>query len=75
MFTEETARAREDGTPDADGWMVLVIDPVTGHADCFGPWAERSRADENAFWRHVEFDVADLADVLIGVVPWHAEGS
>ncbi|GLZ55544.1 hypothetical protein [Actinomycetospora sp. NBRC 106378] len=75
MFTEETPRAcDEDGTSDADGYMILVIDPVTGHGDCFGPYRTRADAGERAFWRRLEFDVADLPDVLIGVVPWHAEG-
>jgi hypothetical protein len=75
MFTEETARADgEGGTSGADGYMVLVIDPVTGHADCYGPYDDEAQAQERAFWRRLEFDVADLPDVLIGVVPWHAEG-
>lgn len=74
MFTEETPRTDGDGTADADGWVLLVVDPVTGDADCFGPYAERSEAQERALWRQFEFDVADLADVIIGVVPWHAEG-
>ncbi|MCD2189596.1 hypothetical protein [Actinomycetospora soli] len=75
MFTEETPRIHDEGgTADADGWMVLIIDPVTGHADCYGPFGDRARAEENALWRSFEFDVADLPGVLIGVVPWHAEG-
>ncbi|WP_157647812.1 hypothetical protein [Actinomycetospora chiangmaiensis] len=75
MFTEETPRAcGEDGTSDPDGYMILVIDPATGHGDCFGPYATAAAAQEQAFWRRLEYDVADLPDVLIGVVPWHAEG-
>ncbi|MDL5156155.1 hypothetical protein [Actinomycetospora termitidis] len=56
----------------ADGFVVLVVDPVTGRGDCYGPYPE-AQARGQAQWRRLEFDVADLPDVLIGIVPWHAE--
>jgi hypothetical protein len=63
----------EDGALDADGFVVLVADPVTGHCDCYGPYGEADRARGEAEWRRLEFDLADLPDVVIGVVPWHAD--
>ncbi|MEJ2867702.1 hypothetical protein WCD74_08005 [Actinomycetospora sp. OC33-EN08] len=65
----------EDGLDDdADGFVVLVVDPVTGHGDCYGPYLEAGAAHGQAEWRRLEFDVADLPDVVIAVLPWHAEG-
>jgi hypothetical protein len=65
----------EDGSLDADGFVVLVADPVTGHWDCYGPYRDAAGAQGQAEWRRLEFDVADLGDVVIGVVPWHADGA
>jgi hypothetical protein len=63
----------EDQEFDADGFVVLVVDPVTGHADCYGPYPEAADAEGQAEWRRLEYDVADLPDVVVGVVPWHAD--
>lgn len=71
---ESPSPCDEDGSVDADGFVVLVVDPVTGHCDCFGPYLDAARAQAQAEWRRLEFDLADLPDVVIGVVPWHAEG-
>ena len=65
----------EDGSLDADGFVVLVADPVTGHCDCYGPYLDAAQAHGQAEWRRLEFDIDDLADVVVGVVPWHADGA
>ena len=74
LLGESSSPYDEDGGLDADGFVVLVVDPVTGHCDCYGPYRDVARAQGQAEWRRLEFDLADLGDVVIGVAPWHAEG-
>jgi hypothetical protein len=65
----------DDGSLDVDGFVVLVADPVTGDCDCYGPYRDAAQAHGQAEWRRLEFDIADLPDVVVGVVPWHADGA
>ena len=74
-FKESLSPWGEEGSSDADGFVVLVVDPVTGHCDCYGPYPDAARARGQAEWRRLEFDIDDLADVVVGVVPWHADGA
>ncbi len=68
-----TAPVREDLPDDlehCDGLMVLVLDPVTGAADTYGPYdAERARAE--AAGRRVELDREELTDVTVTLVRHH----
>jgi hypothetical protein len=73
LYGESPSPCDEDGGVDADGFVVLVVDPVTGHGDCFGPYRDAAAVQRQVEWRRLEFDLADLPDVVIGVVPWHAE--
>ena len=73
LYGESPSTCDEDGSVDADGFVALVADPVTGRGDCYGPYREAAEAQGQAGWRRVEFDFADLPDVVIAVVPWHAE--
>ena len=67
---EEPDPSAED---DADGFVVMVADPVTGHCDCYGPYRDAREGFRQAEWRRLEYDLADLPDVVVAVVPWHAE--
>jgi hypothetical protein len=75
LLDESSKPYLEDGDDDADGFVVLVADPVTGRWDCFGPYRDLARAQGQAEWHRLEFDIADLPDVVVGVVPWHADGA
>jgi hypothetical protein len=68
------SRSPCDEEVDADGFVVLVVDLVTGHSDCYGPYRDAAHARGQAEWRRLEYDLADLPDVVIGLVPWHDEG-
>jgi hypothetical protein len=68
---ESTSWCGED--EDVDGFVVLVVDLVTGHSDCYGPYRDATHASGQAEWRRLEFDIADLPDVVVGLVPWHDE--
>lgn len=61
------AAAELDG---CDGYIVLVIDPVTGEVDAHGPYEglpAMLRADE----LRREFDGDDLPDVLVKISRLH----
>ena len=73
LLGESSGPVGEDRSGDADGFVVVVVDPVTGESDCYGPYREAD-AREQAQWRRLEFDFADLPDVVVGTVRWHAEG-
>lgn len=61
---------RPDDLEQCDGLMVLVLDPVTGAADTYGPYdAERARVEASG--RRVELDREDLTDVCVTLVRHH----
>ncbi|PVZ14931.1 hypothetical protein [Actinomycetospora cinnamomea] len=66
-----TRAAREpDELEHCDGLMVLVLDPVTGAADTYGPYpAGRARAEADG--RRQELDAEDLTDVTVALVRHH----
>ena len=74
LFEGGPSPCGEDESLDADGFVVLVADLITGHLDCFGPYRDPVQARGQAEWRRLECDLADLADMAVGVVPWHADG-
>jgi hypothetical protein len=63
-----------DELPDelelCDGLMVLVLDPVTGAADTYGPY-DAERAEVEASGRRIELDREDLTDVCVTLVRHH----
>lgn len=63
-------RAGHDELEQCDGLMVLVLDPVTGAADTYGPYpAGRARAEADG--RRQELDAEDLTDVTVALVRHH----
>ena len=59
-----------DELEHCDGFMVLVLDPVTGAADTYGPYpAGRARAEADG--RRQELDAEDLTDVTVALVRHH----
>lgn len=59
-----------DELEGCDGLMVLVLDPVTGAADTYGPYpAGRARAE--AHGRRQELDREDLTEVTVALVRHH----
>jgi hypothetical protein len=59
-----------DELEQCDGLMVLVLDPVTGAADTYGPYpASRARAEADG--RRQELDAEDLTDVTVALVRHH----
>lgn len=59
-----------DELEQCDGLMVLVLDPVTGAADTYGPYpAGRARAE--AHGRRQELDAEDLTEVTVALVRHH----
>jgi hypothetical protein len=63
-------RAGPDELEQCDGVMVLVLDPVTGAADTYGPYpAGRARAEADG--RRQELDAEDLTDVTVALVRHH----
>jgi hypothetical protein len=63
-------RAGPDELEQCDGLMVLVLDPVTGAADTYGPYpAGRARAEADG--RRQELDAEDLTDVTVALVRHH----
>jgi hypothetical protein len=53
-----------------DGLLVLVLDPVTGAADTYGPYdAERARVEASG--RRIELDRENLTDVCVTLVRHH----
>ncbi|HWN26683.1 MAG TPA: hypothetical protein VNP37_06930 [Actinomycetospora sp.] len=63
-------RAGHDELEHCDGLMVLVLDPVTGAADTYGPYpASRARAEADG--RRQELDAEDLTDVTVALVRHH----
>jgi hypothetical protein len=59
-----------DDLDQCDGLMVLVLDPVTGAADTYGPYpAGRARAE--AHGRRQELDAEDLTEVTVALVRHH----
>jgi hypothetical protein len=50
--------------------MVLVLDPVTGAADTYGPY-DAERAQVEASGRRIELDREDLTDVCVTLVRHH----
>jgi len=62
--------AGPDELEHCDGLMVLVLDPVTGAADTYGPYpAGRARAEADG--RRQELDAEDLTDVTVTLVRHH----
>lgn len=53
-----------------DGYVVLVVDPVTGDSDAHGPFSGPVAAHD-ADARRREFDAENLWDVLVSVVRLH----
>ena len=66
-----TAAAELDG---CDGYVVLVLDPVTGEMDAHGPY-EGVGATLRAEELRREFDEDDLRDVMIRVSRLHSPGT
>jgi hypothetical protein len=63
-------RAGHDELEQCVGLMVLVLDPVTGAADTYGPYpAGRARAEADG--RRQELDAEDLTDVTVALVRHH----
>jgi hypothetical protein len=59
-----------DELEHCDGLMVLVLDPVTGAADTYGPYpAGRARAEADG--RRQELDAEDLTEVTVALVRHH----
>ncbi len=59
-----------DELENCDGLMVLVLDPVTGAADTYGPYpAGRARAEADG--RRQELDAEDLTEVTVALVRHH----
>lgn len=59
-----------DDLEHCDGLMVLVLDPVTGAADTYGPYpAGRARAE--AHGRREELDREHLTEVTVALVRHH----
>ena len=57
-----------DELEQCDGLMVLVLDPVTGAADTYGPYpAGRARAEADG--RRQELDAEALTEVTVPHVP------
>ncbi|WP_018332102.1 hypothetical protein [Actinomycetospora chiangmaiensis] len=67
MPGSERTRRPDDGT---SSFIVLVLDPVTGELDSYGPY-DYPGALVEACRRREEFDRGDLVDVLVAVVPLH----
>lgn len=65
-----TAVRAADDLENHDGVMVLVLDPVTGAADSYGPF-DAHRARLEAHGRRVELDREDLTDVTVTLVRHH----
>ena len=59
-----------DDLEHCDGLMVLVLDPVTGAADTYGPYpAGRARAEADG--RRQELDREHLTEVTVALVRHH----
>jgi hypothetical protein len=61
---------RPDDLEQCDGLMVLVLDPVTGAADTYGPY-DAERAQVEASGRRIELDRENLTDVCVTLVRHH----
>jgi hypothetical protein len=64
--SEQTRRPGEE----ASLFIVLVLDPVTGEIDSYGPYTY-GHALAEACRRREELGREDLDDVLVAVVPLH----
>ena len=65
------SRTPGDDIDHCDGLMVLVLDPVTGDADTYGPF-EAGRAHVEANVRREELDREELTEVTVTLVRHHA---
>ncbi|GAA4762054.1 hypothetical protein [Actinomycetospora chibensis] len=62
------------GDPDldrCDGYVVLVVDPVTGESDCYGPFVEVTEAGQEVMRFREEFSLREFDEVLVELVRWH----
>ena len=62
------------GDPDldrCDGYVVLVLDPITGESDCDGRSLEMTEAGQEATRFREEFSLREFDEVFVELVRWH----
>ena len=60
-----------DDLERCDGYVVLVADPRTGEADCYGPFLTMEEAAEHVMRSREDLSRAEFDDVVVEVVRWH----
>lgn len=58
------------GVSECDGYLTIVVDPVTGAVDAYGPHSGLV-AIQDADRRRRELDAENLDDVVVAVVRMH----
>ena len=54
-----------------DGYLVLVVDPMTGESDCYGPFVALTEAGEEVMRFREELSTREFDEVVVELVRWH----